>query len=204
MFNRRKSERLEISVTLQVKLLGISKHPPTIETITKNISPVGISMELQVMLTNGVFYSGGEKPINLIPYLVLENKEVELEITLPPDEEKISVSGKVLWYDFTSREALYFFEAGIVLNEMEVEARKKWQRFIKNTGLATGRIWQHIQLFGTFTFFSGIFVYIAGFWNELATTAKIGIFLSLIGLIGFVFAWWRRRSFMLLKQFKVF
>ncbi|OGP56155.1 MAG: hypothetical protein A2Y65_07660 [Deltaproteobacteria bacterium RBG_13_52_11] len=205
MSNRRKSKRLAIAVPLRIKLLGISKHPQAIVAVTRNICSVGISTELQVTLSNGVFFiKEGDDSVNLIPYLVLENKEVELEITIPPHKEKIRARGKIIWYDFSSREALYYFGAGIFLKDMEVEDRKRWEEFARKSALETGKIWHHIQIAGTFTFGAGVVIFLAGFLSELVTTAKIGIFLSLIGLIGFVIAWWQHRSFMLLKKFKLF
>jgi hypothetical protein len=205
MVNQRRSKRSEIVIPLNIRLLGLGKHPPAIKAVTKNISPVGISTELQVGLTNGIFlFQEGAKPINLIPYLVLENKEVELEFTMPPQKEKISVRGRVVWYDFSSREGSDYFRAGIFLKEMEAKNRKKWEKFAQDTVLETGKLWHHIQIAGTLTFVAGIFLSLAGFWTELATTAKFGIFVSMIGLIGFFIAWWQHRSFMLLKRFKLF
>jgi len=207
MFTRRKSKRLEISVPVRIKLLGTDKHPPTIETVTRNISPVGISIELQVTLTNGVFFiQEGEKPANLIPYLVLENKEVELEIALPPDEEKVRARGRVIWYDFGSGEVSYYFRAGILffLKEMEPKDRKTWEEFVRNTAMETGKLWQKMQVVGVFAFIAGIVIFIAGFLGNLTTTATIGILLSFIGLAGFILAWWQYRSFILLKKFKIF
>ena len=205
MFNRRKTKRSDIALPLRIKLLGISKSPPIIETVTKNISPVGISMELQVTLSNGVFYMHEvEKPINLIPYLVLEKKEVTLEITIPPHEEEIRAGGRIVWYDFGSHEDSYYFKAGIFIKEMGVDDRKIWEAFVRNTALKKGKVWQYIQIVSTFTFIAGIVIFIVGFSGKLATTAKIGIFLSIIGLIGFILAWWQQHSFMLLKKFKWF
>lgn len=202
---RRKTKRLEIAVPLRIKLLGMSKDPPLIETVTRNISPVGISTELHVALTNGAFLiREGEKPINLIPYLALENKEVSLEISLPPHKDKARARGKIIWYDFGSREDANYFEAGIFLKEMEAEDRKKWEEFTKNTALKTGKLWKDLQIVGILTFIAGTVIFTAGFISELPTTAKIGIVLSLIGLIAFVTAWWQHRTFMLLKKFKVF
>jgi hypothetical protein len=207
MLSRRKSKRVEISVPLRIKLLGMSKQPPTIETVTRNISPVGISMDLPVTLTDGVFFiQEDEQTINLIHYLVLENKEVEVEITIPPREEKVRARGKIIWYDFGSREGevTYHFGAGILLKEMAAEDRKRWEVFARNTALETGKIWQQVQVISAFTFVAGIVVFIAGFYVELTIIAKSGVFVSLIALIGFVIAWWQHRSFMLLKKFKLF
>ena len=205
MLNRRKTKRLDTALPLRIKLHGMSKSPPIIETVTKNISPVGISMELQVSLSNGVFYMHeGEKPINLIPYLILEKKEVTLEITIPPHDEEIRAGGRLIWYDFGSHEDSYYFKGGIFLKEMEVDDRKIWEAFVRNTSLKTGKIWQYIQILSTFAFIGGIVIFIAGFSSKLATTAKMGLFVSLIGLMCFVLAWWRHRRSMLLKKFKWF
>jgi hypothetical protein len=207
MFNRRKSKRVEISLPLRIKLLGIVKQPPTIETVTRNISPVGISMELPVTLDNGVFFiQKGEQTVNLIRYLVQENKEVEVEIAIPPREEKIRARGRIIWYDFGSREeeASYYFGAGILLKEMKAEDRKRWEVFARNTALETGKVWHHVQIISAFTFVAGIVIFMAGFYSELTIIAKSGVFVSLIALIGFVIAWWQHRSHMHLKKFKLF
>jgi hypothetical protein len=137
---------------------------------------------------------------------VLENKEVEVEITIPPREEKVRARGKIIWYDFGSREGevTYHFGAGILLKEMAAEDRKRWEVFARNTALETGKIWQQVQVISAFTFVAGIVVFIAGFYVELTIIAKSGVFVSLIALIGFVIAWWQHRSFMLLKKFKLF
>jgi hypothetical protein len=207
MSNRRRSKRLEIAVPVRIRLLGTGKHPPTIEIVTKNISPLGISIELQVNLTNGVFFiQEGEKPVNLIPYLVLENKEVELEVSLPPHEKKVRARGRVIWYDFGSGEVSYYFRAGILffLKQMDPEERKTWEEFVRNTALETGKLWQKVQIGGAFSFIAGVLIFLAGFASNLATTAKIGILLSSIGFIGFIVAWWQYRSLILFKKFKIF
>jgi hypothetical protein len=205
MFNRRKSKRLETAVPLRLMLLGMSKAPPTIETTTTNISPMGLSMKLRVTLSNGVLYMHeGEKPFNLIPYLVLGIKEVALEIILPPHDEIIRGKGKVIWYDFGSQEDAYFFKAGISLKEMETKDRKRWEGFVRDTALMTGKVWHYIQIGSACTFIAGIIIFIAGSCVKLAVTAKIGFFCSLIGFIGFVIGWWRHRSFMLFKRFQLF
>jgi len=202
---RRRTKRLEIAVPLHIKLLGMSKDPPTIETTTRNISPVGISMELPVALTKGAFFvREGEKPINLIPYLALEKKEVTLKITLPPREEQVRAKGKIIWYDFGKREASYYFEGGIFLKEMEFEDKKRWEEFTRNAALATGKIWKYLQIVGVFTFMAGIGIYIVGFFSNVVAVAKIGIVFCLIGLICSIIGWWQHRSFMLLKKFKLF
>lgn len=202
MINRRKSKRLETAVPVRFMLIGTSKPFPTIETVTTNISLMGIAMQLHVTLSNGVLYAHqGEKPFNLIPYLVLDKKEVAFEIILPPNDENIKGKGKVIWYDFGSQEGLYYFKAGIFLKDMENKDRKKWEVFVRNKVLKTGKVWQYIQIASAFTFIAGIIFFLVGLVVKLAVVAKIGFFISLIGFIGFVIGWWRHRSFLLFKKF---
>jgi hypothetical protein len=207
MFNRRKAKRVEIALPLRIKLLGVSKQPPTIKTVTRNITPLGISMELPVTLMNGVFFiQKGESSVNLLRYLIRKDKEVELEITLPPQDEKCKARGRVIWYNFGSREgdASYYFGAGILLKEMAVEEKKKWEVFARNSAFEIGKLWQHIQLMSALTFLAGIIIFLGGYYGSLTRIAKSGVLLSFIALIGFVIAWWQHRSSMHLKKHKLF
>jgi len=207
MDNRRKSKRVEIALPLRIKLLGASKQPPTTKTVTRNISPVGISVELPVILTKGVFFiQQGGQSVNLIRYLIQKDKEVELEITLPPQAEKCQARGLVIWYNFGSREGdeSYYFEAGILLKEMAAGEKKRWEMFAKNTRLETGKVWQQIQTISVLTFLAGIIIFLGGYYGTLTIIAESGIFLSFLALIGFVMAWWQHRSSMHLKKCKLF
>jgi hypothetical protein len=102
----------------------------------RNVSFEGLSIELRVVLKNGsLLIKEGEEPIKLIPFLVLNEKMVELDMKIPPEGENIGAIGKVIWYDFGSRRASYYFCAGIFLEEMKVEDRIKWEEFIKKIGV---------------------------------------------------------------------
>jgi hypothetical protein len=207
MFNRRKTKRVEIALPLRIRLLGISNQPPTIKTATRNISPVGISMELPITLTNGVFYiQKAESSVNLIRYLIQKDKEVELDITLPPHDEKFHAKGRVIWYNFGSREGdtAYYFGAGILLQEMTTEARKKWEVFARNSALEIGKSWHNLQVMSAATFVAGIIIFLGGYYSSLTILAKGGVLLSFIALIGFVLAWLQHRSSIHLKKHKLF
>jgi hypothetical protein len=207
MFNRRKSKRIEIAMPMRIKLLGASKQPPIIKTATRNISPVGISMELPVILTNGVFFiQKDQQSVNLIRYLIQQDKDVELEIALPPHDEKFKARGSIIWYNFGSREgdASYYFGAGILFKEVALGEKKKWEAFSRNTVLETGKVWKHIQTASALTFLAGIIIFLGGYYGTMAIIAKSGVFLSFIALIGFVVAWWQHRSSMHLKKYKLF
>jgi hypothetical protein len=206
MSSRRTSKRLEIALPLRVTLLGIEVQPPAIDTQTRNISAVGLSTQLPVTLTNrGFFMREGEKQVNLIPYLVQSSKEVSLEITLPPPHgENLWARGKITWYTLESRQDSYIWKAGISFKEMAAEDKEIWEKFVRHTALETGRLWHRMQVGGTVIFGSGIVLFVIGFNKELITVARIGIVSSLVGLIGFLLGWWKHRSYLLLKKFKLF
>jgi hypothetical protein len=132
MTKRRKFHRLLYPIPLTIRLLGIAKHPWPINVETRNVSREGLSIELEVRLKNGnLLIQQGEEPIKLIPFLVLNEKLVELDIEIPPRGERVRATGRVRWYDFGSREKSYYFRAGIFMEEMEIEDRKRWKDFIK-------------------------------------------------------------------------
>jgi hypothetical protein len=205
VFNRRKTRRMEVAVPFRIQLLGTARHSPHIETFTKDISPFGLATDLRAILANGAFLiPQGEERVNVIPYLVLEHKAVALEITLPDQDKKIEAQGKIAWYDFNAQEDSYFFRVGIVLTDMEVEDRHRWEAFVRNITLKAGKLWQQIQIVSTVIFIAGIVIFVVGLGTKLVNNTKIGLFLSLIGLIGFVIAWWRYRSFLFLRRFRYF
>jgi len=129
-------KRLKTSIPLTMRLLGTTKYPQRIKTETRDVSLEGLSIELQVILKNGsLLIQQGEEPIKLIPFLVLNEKMVELGIEIPPEGESIGAIGRVIWYDFGSRRASYYYCVGIFLEKMKVEDRIKWEEFIKNIGV---------------------------------------------------------------------
>ena len=131
---RREWERLEISIPLCVKLLGITGSPTSINTETINITIEGVEIELNVVLKDGsLLIQQGDDCIKLIPYLVLNKKFVELEMTIPQQVKKIRATGKVIWYDLGSKGPSFYFQAGILLEEMEHEDKKEWEEFVNKT-----------------------------------------------------------------------
>ncbi|OGQ00949.1 MAG: hypothetical protein A2026_17510 [Deltaproteobacteria bacterium RBG_19FT_COMBO_46_12] len=116
----RKFRRLSTSIPLTIKLLGTTKLPQAINAETRNVSRKGLSIELEVKLKNGsLLVQQGEVAIKLIPFLVLGEKLMELDIKIPPKGEGIRTTGRVRWYDFGSREKSYYFRAGILLEKIE-------------------------------------------------------------------------------------
>jgi hypothetical protein len=205
MSNRRKSKRREIAIPLRITLLGLGAQFPATETQTRNISAAGISTQLHVALTNkGFIIREGEKPVNLIPYLVQGSKEVAVKMTIPPQGEEISVQGKITWYTLESHQDSYVLTMGISLKEMPAEDKKIWSQFVRGNIQETGIAWLHLQIWGIVFFGSGILLFLAGIYKGLDILPLIGTILSAVGLIGFIVGWWKHRSFLLLKKFKFF
>jgi hypothetical protein len=101
---RRIFKRLKIPIPLSMRLLGTTKHPQPINSKTSNVSVEGLSVKLHVILKNGsLLIQEGEEPIKLIPFLVLNEKMVGLDMKIPPEGENIGAIGRVIWYDFGSR-----------------------------------------------------------------------------------------------------
>lgn len=125
----RKFHRLSTSIPLTIRLLGIAKHPHPFNAETRNVSRKGLSVELEVRLKNGsLLIQQAEETIKLIPFLLLSERLVELDIKIPPRGERVRATGRVKWYDFGSREESYYFTAGIFLEK--IEDKKRWDDFI--------------------------------------------------------------------------
>jgi len=132
MVERRRFKRSKIPIPLTIRLLGTTKDPQPINTETRNLCVEGLSIELQAILRNGsLLIKEGEELVKLIPFLVLNEKVVELDIKMQPEGEIIRAIGRVIWYDFGSRRTSYYFRIGIFLEKMEPQDRRKWEEFIK-------------------------------------------------------------------------
>ncbi|MBW2039281.1 MAG: PilZ domain-containing protein [Deltaproteobacteria bacterium] len=133
MVEHRTFKRLEIPLLLRMKLLGTAKHDQPVKSQTKNVSLDGLLIEVQVFLENdSLIIQKGDAPVKLGPFLVLNEKLVELDIWIPPKAQRIKAIGRVVWYDLCSRGTSYYFSAGISLEKMGAEDGKKWANFVSN------------------------------------------------------------------------
>ncbi|NWF93316.1 MAG: PilZ domain-containing protein [Syntrophaceae bacterium] len=133
MAKRRRFRRLFIPLPVTVRLLGIGKPSAPIHVEIRDVSRNGLSIEFRISLKNGhLLIEQGEEPIKLIPFIVMNEKLLELDIEMPPRSERLRAKGVVRWYDFGSREEFHYFRAGILMKEMEIEDRKKWEDFIRH------------------------------------------------------------------------
>ena len=137
MPERRKFTRFDVPLSLNMKLLGTGKDTHPIKGQTRNVSLDGLLIEAQVFLENDtLLVHKGEQPVKLDPFLVLNEKLVELDIKTPPLAHIIRATGRVMWYDLCARGSSYYFRAGIALEKLAVQDAERWTTFVTNISAA--------------------------------------------------------------------
>jgi len=133
MVERRRFKRWNIRIPLSLKLLGMGKDDHLIKAQTINISFDGILIEIPVFLEDDcLLIHRGDEPVKLAPFLVLNEKIVELHLKAPPMAQMIRAIGKVVWYEIGSRGKSYHFMMGIALEKMGDEDGEKWVNLVGN------------------------------------------------------------------------
>ena len=132
---QRKYSRLTIPLSIRMKLLKNAKQGEGVKVTSRNVSFTGFLIETEVFLEHDILLlQRGVEPVNLDPFLVSGENDLEFNIKLPPDAKIITAQGKIAWYQLDSRGGLYYFKAGITLDKMLAEDGRHWIDFIK--GLA--------------------------------------------------------------------
>ena len=133
MQERRLYKRIKNEISVQLKLLGMPRSHTAVDAITGNVSHEGLLIESDVFVHNhGFFLKAGEESISLMPFLILNEKMVDLSMVMPLGGDTIKAIGRVVWYDFTSKGASFHFEVGVLLEEMETTDWEKWNEFVSN------------------------------------------------------------------------
>ena len=131
MDQRRKYSRLTIPLSIRMKFSREAKHGEGIKVTSRNVSFTGFLIETEVFLEHDtLLLQRGEEPVNLDPFLVSGDNELEFNIKLPPDAKIITAQGKIAWYLLNTRGEAYYFKAGIFLQKMVAEDSKLWINFI--------------------------------------------------------------------------
>jgi len=114
-----------------------AKQGEGIKVTSRNVSFTGFLIETEVFLEHDILLlQRGVEPVNLDPFLVSGDNELEFNIKLPPDAKIIMAKGKIAWYQLNTRGGSYYFKAGVSLDKMLAEDGKHWINFIK--GIAQG------------------------------------------------------------------
>jgi hypothetical protein len=134
---QRKYSRLTIPLSIRMKLAKNATQGEGIKVTSRNVSLTGFLLETEVFLEHDtLLLQRGLEPVNLDPFLVLGENDVEFNIKLPPDAKIITAKGNIAWYQLDSRGGSYYFKAGISLDKISAEDGKHWVNFIK--GIANG------------------------------------------------------------------
>jgi hypothetical protein len=135
--DQRKYSRLTIPLSIRMKFSRGAKQGEGIKVTSRNVSLTGFLIETEVFLEHDILLlQRGVEPVNLDPFLVSGDNELEFNIKLPPDAKIIMAKGKIAWYQLNTRGGSYYFKAGVSLDKMLAEDGKHWINFIK--GIAQG------------------------------------------------------------------
>ena len=132
MDQRRKYSRLNIPLSIRMKLSSKAQPAQGIKVTSKNVSFSGFLIETEVFLEQDILLlQRGVEPVNLDPFLVSGEDGLEFNIKLPPDAKIITARGKIAWYQLDCRGGSYYFKAGISLDTMLAEDGKHWIHFVR-------------------------------------------------------------------------
>jgi len=123
---RRNFERFKISLPIRMTLALPSGDSVMLDVHTRNISPEGLSIEVDV-----------EDDPQLATHCVWANMPVELDIELPQGRS-IRGIGRVKWHNLGGARSSCCFEGGFFLEHMELEEREAWQVFVENVARVGG------------------------------------------------------------------
>jgi hypothetical protein len=130
---RRGHKRVHAAIPLTIQLIGNPVPPPSVSVETDTISPHGVSLviPIQTQFERGRFFiPGGEDSIRMAQYLLLQNKQLHLGITILPQGGSIPALGTVKWFTRSFDKGLYEVRAGVLINRMEMEHTDQWLEFI--------------------------------------------------------------------------
>jgi hypothetical protein len=134
---QRKYSRLTIPLSIRMKLSHKAKQGEGIKVTSRNVSFTGFLIETEVFFEHDILLlQRGVEPVNLDPFLVSGDNDLEFNIKLPPDAKIITAQGTIAWYQLDSRGGSYYFKAGVSLDKMLAEDGRQWIDFIK--GIAYG------------------------------------------------------------------
>lgn len=130
---RRQTKRVDVSIPVTIKIVGLVIAPPQITVETDDISLKGLSISMKIKTTLGpgrlAIEEGEDK--KMVTYLLLDNKRLELGINILPKGGSIQAGGKVKWYDRRWSRGFYYVRVGICIDWIESEYKEKWSEYLK-------------------------------------------------------------------------
>jgi len=121
----RKFIRLKDSISLSVRLVNCYSgkvYSRQIKGRTLNISREGLCIETGTVTVNGV---------DIFNSAMSNDKNLEIEIDVYDDKEKIKALGKVIWFDMTPKQKSFLFKAGVYLNQIGTDDIDRWYKLVE-------------------------------------------------------------------------
>jgi hypothetical protein len=135
---RRLFTRLHVPLKILFRIVDFwSKEQSSmvIDGKTWNVSYDGLCIETDAVVQEGVMTfseSSGAKRVKVLPFLVMKEQQLELEIDLSFPEGKINALGRVIWSELEATDERYHLKIGVSLEEMTPKEGEKWNHFIRH------------------------------------------------------------------------
>ncbi len=134
---RRLFTRLRVPLRVLFKIVDLwsrEQSSRVIEGKTWNVSYDGLCVETDAVVQEGVMTfseSSDGKRVKVLPFLVMREQQLELEIDLPSPGGKIIGLGRAVWSELKATNEMYHLKIGVFLEELTPKRREKWNRFIR-------------------------------------------------------------------------
>ncbi len=136
LIERRLFTRLHVPLEVHFKIVDFwSKDQSSIfiEGKTWNVSYDGLCIETVAEVHEGVMTfsdSDGRERVKVVPFLVMEEQQLELEIDLLSGQGKVLALGRVIWSEIRMTNKMYHIKIGVFLEEIAPWERERWNHFI--------------------------------------------------------------------------
>lgn len=138
---RRVFSHLKIPLSINFSFMSPWKSKKAIKIIKGkawDVSTAGLCLETAINMKDGVLeFSETEarEKVKVLPYLVLSEKEIKLELKLPPGKQGIVMTGEPIWYELASEGSISRLRVGVLFTGMPKEGQDKWAHYIRYSDL---------------------------------------------------------------------
>jgi hypothetical protein len=118
--------RLKDSMSIGMRLVDSQTgkvYSRQIQGSTLNISREGLCIETTTVTVNGV---------DIFNDAMSDEKNLEIEVPIPKDQETFKALGKVVWLDMTPKHKSFLFTAGVYLDLEKCENSDKWFALVES------------------------------------------------------------------------
>ena len=72
-----------------------------------------------------------EEKLKVLPYLVSPEKEMRLELNVPPERKRVVMKGSPIWYEMNREGTMSKLKFGVLFTDMSREVRNTWVRYME-------------------------------------------------------------------------